>query len=176
MNVTAQGTIDRDSIKALNNIMIYGKKKPLKRLIWQTVLFFLLAAVLLIEGILWGFEDFMLWLIALCLIAVLMLNYLYFILPLIRIRQAGKSLGCVNRYEFTEEGFTATSDMPDFSGTSQTKYAMIKRVYETDRYLFLIMTNNAAFIIEKSTLSDNEDAILQKTLQKNTTKYIRCQY
>ncbi len=176
MPITAQGKTDADALKALNNVLLFGKREPKMQLITRCLLFSILIAISIVSGIKWGFDAFRLCLLLMCAIAILLHCYLYFLLPKLRIRAMGELLGCINRYDFCEEAFSVTSDMAELNGTAQINYSLVKRVYETKTYLFLMMTNSTAYIVKKESLDQASQSTLRKVLSQKAEKYIFCNY
>lgn len=176
MNVTASGTIDANSTKILTYVSAFGKTNPKKKLLCYFLLFFLLDALIILEGVLWGFNTVIICLIGIPVLGILFELYAYFLLPKIRVKAAKKLIGCINTYEFRDDCFTVTTTGIGNNGTSTLNYDFIKKVYETNDYMFLIYQNNTALIVDKKDIQNNEDSILQKRLECQIPKYVKCNF
>ncbi len=176
MNIVASGTIDKASTAALYRVSISGKGKfP-----WRNALLIVFTVVLLAVGVLLGalggFDATVIWILSSCTFLLLLELYLYVIFPKIREKSMRPLLGCVNTYEFHDNDFSANSQGAGIQGTSTQGYAVLQKVFETDRYLFLFQINNTALIVEKATVSGHELHDLREKLRSVVPKYVRCDY
>ena len=176
MNITASGTIDANSTKILTYVSAFGKTNPKKKLLCYFLVFFLLGVLIMMEGVLWGFNTDIICLIGIPVLGILIELYFYFLLPIIRVKAMNKLIGCINTYEFRDNCFSVTTTGTGNNGTSTLNYDFIKKVFETNDYLFLIIQNNTALIVDKKDIQNNEDSILQKKLECQIPKYVRCNY
>ncbi len=176
MQITAQGKMDADAIKALNHVLMFGKKEPKKQFTLRCAMLLVLFALFVIYGVTLGFDAFVWLFLFACGVCLLLQCYLYFLLPNLHIKAMGQLLGCVNQYEFDEEIFSVTSDTPEFNGTSQINYALVKKVYETGKYIFLVMTNHTTYIVNRDSFDHESQKSLQELLCKKIEKYIYCNY
>lgn len=127
-------------------------------------------------GVLWRFNIIIICLISLSAVVILINLYLYFIFPIIRIKKVNKLIGYIYTYEFRDDCFSVTTTGPGSNGTSTLNYDLIKKVFETNDYLFLVFQNDTAFVVEKKDMQNNENGILQKKLECQIPKYVRCNY
>ena len=175
MNITASGAISKQSIRTLVRINAFGRKNPRKRFVCCVIFFCVILFVILAELLLFESDGWVLLsAVVLCCACIGMEFFAYFMLPLLYINLMKNLIGATNRFEFRENSFSVYSKEKLYSETSTLSYEFLKKVYETSEYIFLFLPNNTAFVVEKSTVSHNEDCILQNVLCEKVPKYIIC--
>ncbi len=177
MNIKARGIIDNDSIKTLYNVSIHKKRNPKVVFIVSILIVFALIALNAITSLIaYGgiYLDFSILLTyAMLFFLILWINVIF---PLIFAGRMKRIYGTVNEYEFCDDGFTVKTKTDEFSGESQVKYKALSKAFETSEYLILLMPNNSAYCVLKSSFEGNDLALLIDRLKSEVTKYYICKY
>lgn len=176
MKITSSGTINETAVRELSYIACYGNKHPKKRVLLYILSCCLLFGLLILKGVLWGFNKFVFVMLAVCIIVIFLQIYLYWLLPFMRINTMKKLFGRTNYFEFYETGFSITTTATEVVGNTTVEYSLIKIVFETNKHLFLFLQNGTVYIVEKQTLQGNTDNLLQNKLMEIAPKYKRCNY
>lgn len=75
-------------------------------------------------------------------------------------------------YEFGIDDFLVRTTSDHSSGSSTIKILLIKRIYETPTYFYLFNSNRTAFIVKKSSMSEEEAMVLRRRFQKVLDKKV----
>ena len=176
MPISASCKLDRNAIKALTYLSLYKKADPKKRFVFWLVIFSVLAALSLFNLIRAGDTMF---LILLCVSVFILLIqiYLYMVLPRIKYRGLKNMAETENQYIFYESSLKTISRSVYLSGEAVIQYSALSGVYETAEYLFLFQSDNQAFIVDKSSISDGSiEELRQRLCTYFKGSYCICDY
>jgi len=167
MNIKAKSTFDRKTITAFTRAMLFRKSDPFRKMLVYCLTFVLLSAVVAAEMYLLGPSVPMYILLGVCVFALLLELYLYFIVPRIRCRALADRN--VNEFLFADDGFEVCGQWND--------YSVLTGAMETSEYLYIFQNRSQALIVEKATVTGGTAAQLQKKLQSVLKKhYMICKY
>lgn len=176
MEIKAKCRFDFESVRALTYVSMYKKADPKKRFIRNTVIALVLAAVIVLEMILF-FDAAMIWLLCVTLLLLAFECYLYLLLPRIRYRSVAKMQMAENEYLFCDDVLKAFSKSSEYSGEAEMNYSLFIKVYETSEYLFLYQADNRVYIVDKNTVEGGTvGEIRNKLCAFVKEKYIICKY
>ena len=177
MEIRAKCKYDLDSVKALNNLVLFKKADPKKRMITWTIVYAAILAIVVLEMIVFG-KDLVLFILMGVLIAWLGIMYfLYFITPKIQYKSMSKMKNVENEYIFYEDKLKAITKSEEYNGEAEIEYSFFVRAFETTKYLFLYQTNNQVFIVDKSTVEGGTVGEIRSRLcTALNDKFIMCKY
>lgn len=177
MEIRAKSRFDYDSVKALTHLWMFKRADPKKRMVFWTIADLVLLAVILLEIILFG-SDIVLFVLMGAVAAMYLLEcYMYFLLPKIKYNSLAKMKDVENEYVFREEKIDAYTKSEAYSGQAEIKYALLVKVMETSKYLFLYQNNTQVFIVDKSTIvGGTAEEIRNKLSSVTGNRYIICKY
>lgn len=84
-----------------------------------------MIAIIVSGLIIFGNSIFLVILLAVFVIVILLQIYMYFGLPKIRYKSVDKFVNLQNNFIFTEKNMIVSSDMGDYSGTTNIEYSML---------------------------------------------------
>lgn len=177
MEIETRTIYDRKAAKAFMNVSMYGSTNPNKRFLFSLMLDSVLIILSVLLGLLSGFTT-LIW-ICLCigLLFLLFLFMIHFLMPILAYRNLAKTKDIVHYCTFfdTEMFFSSSNEL--VNGESRVKYEALTKAIETKAYLFLYITNNQAYLIDKSLMSEAEIIAVRSVLQaKLGSKYTACRY
>lgn len=176
MPISASCKLDRNAIKALTYLSLYKKADPKKRFVFWLVIFSVLSALSLFQLIRAG-DTMLLILLCVSVFVLLIQIYLYIFLPRIKYRALKNIAETENQYFFHESSLKIISRSVYLSGESVIQYSLLSVVYETAEYLFLFQSDNQAFIVDKSTISDGSiEELRQRLCTYFKGSYCICDY
>ena len=79
--------------------------------------------------------------------------------------------GSLTKYKFGSDQVDIETVGESSGGFSRIKYGDIFRVYEIDDYIYIFISNNQAFIIDKNKISADRIPILRSILTNQVKKY-----
>lgn len=174
---SATCTCDFPAIRALSYLTLYGKNDPRKRLIFWSCVYGVLIISLLAGGFIngWQTDNIGLYvLIAICSILILLLHFGY---PRLQFAAMGKSQNAVNEYVFLEDRVLIQGAGNGISSSGSISYAVLTKVMETGRYLFLWQNKTQVFIVDKNTFNGGMPGQLREKLRGLLGKhYVICKY
>ncbi|MBE6638803.1 MAG: YcxB family protein [Ruminococcaceae bacterium] len=174
MEITAHSQYNLKTVTALSRLMMYKKRNPRKSILIFGCAWFVLLLLNILLGIL--DEPSVLAYILLILLGSLAM-FGYFFAPKIQYKNMGAFKDGTHTFVFYDEKFTVTSQTASSVGTSDFNYATIQKIMETTEYLFLFPNKNQSFIVDKSTLSEQDMNTLRVALvSKIGSQYIICNY
>lgn len=176
MEIHGSCKYDFNAVRALNQVSIFKRRKPLGRLLFFATCFLIVTSVHLF--FVYRFGDHVLqqcWyvMIFLCVFEF----YLYFLLPRISFRNMKNMKETENHYIFHSDRFSISSSLNGYSGQATMEYSMLVKVYETSRYFFIFQTRNQAYIVDKSTIAAEGALEIRSRLSSALgKKYFICRY
>lgn len=177
MKIKAKSIFDYKTIKAFIRTSLFRKTDPLKKLLIYCFTFILLAVILWAEMSLLGPSVFQYILLGVCVAALLLELYLYFVIPRIRYHGLGERKDSTHEFLFTDDSVEFCSGENGYQGEHTIKYRALARVVETARYMYLFQDKNHALIVAKATISGGTALELREKLQsKLGRKYIIYKY
>lgn len=116
-------------------------------------------------------------LLAVFVIVILLQIYMYFGLPKIRYKSVDKFVNLQNNFIFTEKNMIVSSDMGDYSGTTNIEYSILFKVMETSEYFFVFIQKQQVFLVDKSTVQGGTIEDVREVIKNALGKqYIICKY
>ena len=177
MEIKATCKFDLASVKALVRVQMFKKADPGKRMIFWSVIYGAIIAVLIWELIAFGPESKIIFMLGVLMLVLLLGCYLYYLLPKIQYKAMAKLQDAENVYTFGDETLKVFTNGGEYSGASEMEYSVLVRVYETSRYFFLYQTKNQAYIVDKSTVTGGSaEDIRNKLSVAVKNKYVHCNY
>lgn len=178
MEIKGSCIYDKNAIKALTDVQMFGKKNPKKQKT-LIILFMILPVVfMLCMMALTGFEPELLKLLFFLIVFYGIIISFLLVTPRLAYRNSGKVAESVNEYTFTDTHLKAESTNEGLSSQSQIAYENIYRAIETSIYLFVYINSASAYIIEKSTIDGEGMQLIREKLRTvlGKRKYIICRY
>ena len=177
MEIRAKSKFDFDSTRALTHLVMFKKADPKKRMIFWTVTYAILFAIIVLEIVFLGQNLGFYVLLGVEIIWLLLMYFWYFIIPKIQYKALAKMKDAENEYIFCDNAIKAFTKSQEYNGEAEIEYSLFVKVYETSKYLFLYQTNNQVFIVDKSTIEDGKvEEIRNKLSAFVKDKYILCKY
>ena len=181
MEISARGFLNEKSIRAVQGLVLFGKKEPARAFRRRMILYSVLTVFMLLFTFL--LRDELFFLIAcpicaaLCLGGILLTNYAYRILPR-KSQKKSPLAGAENLYIFREDSLSvSTRGIDGFSAEETRPYSMLIKMTECTEYLFLYLDKTHIYPIEKATLSETEiKEIRGRILAFPHIRYQACQY
>ena len=174
MEITAKCIYDLKAVTALHRLQMFKKADPKKRMLLWGIVYGVLAAIILLEILLWQAE--LLHLIVLLAVVMLLGCYLFFIAPKSVYKAQGNLRDAENIYTFRDDNVHIVSKTSQYSGEAQVEYEMFLKIYETSEYFFLYQTKQQAFIVDKSTIRGGTAEDIRSCLKGRVKKYVLCKY
>ena len=81
-----------------------------------------------------------------------------------------------NEFTFCDDFIKSSSKCENYQDSVEIKYALLVKVMETKEYFFLYQQANQAYIVDKSTMTEEDAVLVQEKLKENVKKYIVCKY
>lgn len=175
MEITAKGKLNFESIRALNHITMFRGKNPKKWLFLSLGIdvFFIMVAL---GSILWFGSNLYLYMGLLVLLGLLSC-FLYFLVPRIQYKALGNMREAENTFLFYDTSVRIFSTGQSYQGEAEALYTLFVRVYETSRYFVLVQANNAAFLVDKTTIvNGTAEDIRARLVTAAGNKYKLCSY
>ncbi len=162
--------MDENTVKTMTYMEIYGTQKPLRRLIWRSVLFVGLLLLLMLNIWLLGWNLWMVALLVLLVFAGALEYWWYFAAPKRRFRAMGK-------HRNKERTFLFRDDAVCVDDRLTVAYEDLYRVAETKEYLALFRSRKKVLMVEKKTVTGGTAEKLCGKLQDILDhRYIICKY
>ena len=177
MEIRAKSTYDYDTVRALTHLTMFKKADPKKRMIFWTVTYAVLLAIIVWEIALFGLDRQLLIMLLVWVAISLLAGFFYFLLPKLHYKALAKMQKTENTFVFDDEGIAVSSIGAAYSGEARLQYALISKAYETSKYFFIFQTMNQVFIVDKSTiLNGTAKEIRDKLTSFLGKKYRICNY
>lgn len=174
MEITAFGIYDWKTIKKYHHFHNF-KRNKLKKASVPIVLIALIISFLgfLVCYILDGLDSTLITLLIVEIIAAFLLFFTWFIMPRISFNLNKLAKNNKNEYVFKDETFIAACKAKDISGSTEISYKKLNSIYETEDFLYIYISMNQAFIVEKASVSGGSLEELRTHLINNmkTGKY-----
>ncbi len=174
MEIKANSIFNYETIKAMVRFSVFRRRAPLASLISYTAV--MVICVLIIFFLNPEYSSRLLIIYACAAIGLIGIYFMYFILPIQRYNALKEMKETVNSFVFMDDVILATSDNPNFSGTSRLKYSLFYKVYETNSFYFMFQDKLQLFIVDKATIEGDSLLITNKFKESLGKKYIRCKY
>lgn len=158
----------------INVTTVYTKERLLKfsRVIASTKkLFWIImaacSAIVIGAGLfLWLIDELSVDII-ICVISVIALDaiylFCYLVLPHLTVKKA-KNLNTGIKYTFEEDCFRTEAVNAYTSETATTQYSILNKILKKDDVLYLFITSNMAYLVDLSSLSAEQMALLKELL------------
>lgn len=181
MEIKASCRIDFNECKATAYYTLYGKYKPLKKILIRAAF----STALLIFGmslvIIRDYDRFVCGAAALYSLLVVfgLIRYirLYFTFPNKQYEAKGNMKDILNEFVFYDDRMLNYSASDGYRDEVEISYGMLFAVNESSEYLFLLPTKNSMFVVDKSTISGGTMEELRDKLKSVLgDKYIICEY
>ena len=178
MEISAYALFDKKAAKALSNIKLYGTGNPaIQNTVRVVVIVVLAVLALLIPGVYKDGSRIASLLLGVCLAFLLLIPLLHITLPIRIFRNMPKDKDSKNGFTFFEKDFLLSSTSENMKSESRINYAMLHKVRETKTHFLLFPTQNSAYLVDKSSMSEDEIPALRRVLQEATgTKYALCHH
>lgn len=136
-----------------------------------------MTAIIVSGLIIFGNSIFLVILLAVFVIVILLQIYMYFGLPKIRYKSVDKFVNLQNNFIYTEKNMIVSSDMGDYSGTTNIEYSILFKVMETSEYFFVFIQKQQVFLVDKSTVQGGTIEDVREVIKNALGKqYIICKY
>ena len=174
MEITAKCLYNLKGVTALLHLQLFKKANPKSRMILWSVIYGVLSLILLLEKIFWQAE--VIHLLVLMAVVMLLMCYMYFVLPRQTYKAQGKLKDAENTYTFGENSVHIVSQAEQYTGEAQVEYGLFIKVYETSEYFFVFQTKNQVFLVDKSTIQGGTAEDIRSRLSGAVKKYVICKY
>ena len=166
-----------ESISALTHLTMFKKANPKNRMIFWSVAFAVLFAIIILEIIAFGMDLILVVLLGVEILWLMMMCFWYFIIPRIQYKALAKMKDAENEYVFCDNVLKTFTKSQEYNGEAEIEYSLFVKVYETSKYFFMYQTNNQVFIVDKSTIEGGTvEEIRNKLSAFVKDKYILCKY
>ena len=166
-----------ESISALTHLTMFKKANPKNRMIFWSVAFAVLFAIIILEIIAFGMDLILLVLLGVEILWLMMMCFWYFIIPRIQYKALAKMKDAENEYVFCDNVLKTFTKSQEYNGEAEIEYSLFVKVYETSKYFFMYQTNNQVLIVDKSTIEGGTvEEIRNKLSAFVKDKYILCKY
>ena len=177
VEIRAKCKFDFESIRALTHLTMFKKANPKNRMIFWSVAFAVLFAIIILEIIAFGMDLILLVLLGVEILWLMMMCFWYFIIPRIQYKALAKMKDTENEYVFCDNVLKTFTKSQEYNGEAEIEYSLFVKVYETSKYFFMYQTNNQVFIVDKSTIEGGTvEEIRNKLSAFVKDKYILCKY
>ena len=176
MEIKAKCKFNYDTCKAISRIDAYRKSDPKKTVILRAV--FCIVLTVLNFAVAASGDIYIGYTIAITATFVLLIDmFMYFGMPKIQYNSMSKMKNIGNDYVFCDEEFTVSSVSEEFSGQNVTKYTILVKAYETEKFFFMYINKRQLFVVDKATLEGGTAEDLREKLSSVLgKKYIICKY
>lgn len=177
MEIKAKCKYDLDSVKALTHLTMFKKANPKKRMVFWTIIYAIVLASITLELIYFGMDSTLYVPLCVGILGIALIYFWYFFTPKIQYNALAKLKDVENEYIFCDNIFKAVTKSKEYTGEAEIEYSLFVRVYETSKYIFMYKTNNQAFLVDKSTITDGTIEEIKNKLQSYLKdKYVICKY
>ena len=177
MEIKAKSIFDFETVKAFSHVALYGRQKPKKFFVGMNIVCAVILLMNVVTILLAGVDTSMIIMLASMPVLFAMNCYLYFLFPKVQFNSMKNVHNMENDYTFCDEIIQVSSKCELYQDSEELKYAMIVKVMETSKYLFIYRHQNQAYIVDKATiLGGTADELKEKLRQNIKGKYIACKY
>ncbi len=179
MEITASGRNDLGAVTALTRANMFGRAEPKRMLIF---LLAVIGAAALIETAVivvfkQGSDRFEgLLTLACCAVTAGLLLWMFTALPKKKYEQLGAKRDMLNRYRFTEEGFSVAVDQDGFSAGGAHSYASVLKVAETGEFFFMYLSGGVLIVNRASVEGGTPEELRELLKSRIAGKYVVCKY
>ena len=177
MEIKATSKYDKKALTALVRVGMFKRLKPLAGLLILLGILIAFTAFVIVVGVTYNtFKTFGVYVFMLVFVSFF-LCYMYFLFPGLQYKRMGNFSEVENVFVFTDDQVTISQNKEGYDGTAVLRYDMIYKVYETSDYFFLYQNKNAAYIVDKSTISNSEAEQIREKISAAVGKTYRvCKY
>lgn len=180
MEISGRCMLDETTSRALQGLILFGKKDPRRAFRRRMILYAVLSALLILLGIpMRGEPLFPIYPIVavLCLGGIFLTTYVYHIQPK-RMQKKSPLAGVENLYVFHEDALTVTTHGPNGFFAEETRpYSMLIKLAETTQYFFLFLDKTHVYPIDKNSMSEPELAEVRRRIcAVPSIRYQLCHY
>ena len=181
MEISAVCILDETTSRALQGLILFGKKEPRRAFRRRMILYAVLIVLLSLCAFALRDEAFFVYACPiaaiLSLFGMLLLFYAYRILPK-QMQKSSPLAGVENRYVFCEDALTVTTHGPNGFFAEETRpYSMLIKLAETTQYFFLFLDKTHVYPIDKNSMSEPELAeVRRRLLTSPDIRYQLCHY
>lgn len=155
MEITASSKYDWETIKKFNYFHNFKRSKFLNVIhIIIIVCFFINLINTTMSLVLDYFDSEILLSFLTVVIVTFLLVLIYFVLPKTMFKKNKVGKNSENKFVFKEKVFEIEGGNGDVIGKSEIKYAILHKVYETKKFLYVYINPRQAYIVDKETVSD----------------------
>lgn len=175
MEIRGKSTYNWQSIKKFNNFIFFKRRKWLS-ILW--IFAYVLSGIgFVFEIVTDNFDGNSIERLILLVLVALWLVFLWFVYPKIKYSKNKLIHNMENEFVFNEDAFTMYQNSSSSDGNNTFKYSALWKVFETKDFFYIYLTQNQAYIVEKSTLEGGSAYDLRELLIKNVgmSKYkLKC--
>lgn len=150
MEIRGKSTYNWQTIKKFNGFNFFKRRK------WLFVLWVFAYALsafgFIVEIVTDNFDDDSVMRLILLAVVALWLAFLAGIYPKIRYNKNKFTHNMENKFVFTQDGFAMYQCGGDTESSADIKYSAVFKIFETKEFFYIYLTQNQAYIVEKSTL------------------------
>jgi hypothetical protein len=177
MEIKAKGKLDLELCKALMHLVMFKKADPKKRMRVWAVVYGIILALVVFDFIAFGVDTFIIVMLGVVVFTVLLMCYLYFIVPKIKYKSLAKMKDAENEYVFCDDVLRVFTKTAEYSGEATIEYSHLVKVYETAKYFLLFQTQEQVLAVDKSTIENGTQKDIRDKLTSSIAgKYIVCKY
>lgn len=176
MNIIVESHNDLQAVSALTRFSMCRKTNPKKRMLLDTLVVLLLLSVAIVGFCMFQSATY-LYLILLSVLFSLLQSYMYWGLPRIVYRRMHKFAGIKNVFNFIDDQLCIRSQSDTYTAEETVDYTMLYQTAETKAYFLIYQTKQSVYVVDKSSLTDEQIVQIRGKLQNILgKKYIRCRY
>lgn len=178
MDIKASCRYDIKALKAFRDIQLFGKGNPKTQKTIILVALYVVIAGLAFMTVMSDFDSNLLFMLVMMCVIGGLFTWSLFASHKLMYKNSGNLAETVNNYVFTDTFFTVESEKEGYSGNSKIAYDSLYSVYETSSYYFIYINKVSSFIVDKSSLNEEEIKMISEKLKSSVRKrkYIRCKY
>ena len=176
MKIKASSVYHLEVFQSLSHLNMYKGKNPVKRIKIWFILSTIVTVIDVLDIIIFGFSPLILLPLSLIVVATLYNCYLYFWWPRIQYKATSINGDLKNNFIFYDDCFEVSSTKEGYTGNSKSRYDTLFKIVENSKYLFLFEGKFRAYIVDKSTIKNDEIELLRAKLFEviPSDKYIIC--
>ncbi len=152
MEIRASSIYDKKTIKTFLRMRLFYKGDPKKRMIIYVGSFAILILIVILFIIRYDSSPVLWLMMGISIFMILILLYLYFLMPGIRYKLSSANADMQNNYIFKDDEILCFSVKEGHSGESRLKYDSIFRATETSEFLYIDIDRTHTFIVDKATV------------------------
>ena len=171
MEINASAKHDLETLTTFIRVGSCGKFHP-KKLLIRRIIYSSIGLIAAISAIITKMSIyyilFALFYAFLCSFTTI---YMYFFAAKARYKTMGTNKDSISYYTFRDEDFIERTVSEGSSGENIIKYTSLFKITESNQFLYLFINNATAYIVDKSTFSDDINLLREKLLAVPNIKY-----